>query len=130
MLFRSRYRTDGGDINAALRLVHSLACTGDFDESLPIRRALVDRGVPGAVDELAATLVELGRSREAYRLARFGVDADGCIENSPVHPLSWPCRTMIQRSTHPRHAYRSLRLCTGETRNLRRLRAREPGPWR
>lgn len=95
---RRRYRADSGDINAALGLVHSLACTGDFDESLPIRRALVDRGVPEAGDELTATLVELGRRQEAYRLARFGLSADGCIENSPVQPLSGPCRTMIQRT--------------------------------
>jgi hypothetical protein len=88
-------RADRGDINAALSLANSLACTGDFDETLPILHTLVDRGIPESGDQLTATFVELGRSQEAYRLARFGLTADGRIENLPARPLFRPCGQQI-----------------------------------
>ena len=85
---RRRYRTDSSDINSAYRLVNLLACTGDFAEMRPILHALVDRGDIFAHDQLVANLVELGRSKEALNLARFGLSADGHIESrrSQVQP--------------------------------------------
>jgi hypothetical protein len=45
---------------------------------------MVDSGSPTADDQLMAALVELGRSKEAFRLARFGLTADGDIESRPA----------------------------------------------
>ena len=87
-----------------MSLANSLACTGDFDETLPILHTLVDRGIPESGDQQTATFVELDRSQEAYRLARFGLTADGRIENLPARPLFRPCGQQI---THLRRDLRS-----------------------
>lgn len=81
---RRRYRADSSDANVAYRLVDLLACTGDFGQMLPILYALVNSGDPYAHGRLFAALVELGRSREALQLARYGLTADGHTESQPV----------------------------------------------
>lgn len=74
--------------STAGRLAWILIDQGNLDEGrammLPILYNLVDRGLPEADTRLIAALVELGRGKEALRLARFGLTADGQIESPPA----------------------------------------------
>jgi hypothetical protein len=81
---RHAYQADSSDLNSAARLVHFLACTGRFTEMLPILHALVDRGETWAEPNLIATLAEMGRWKDSFNLARFGLTADGSIETRPA----------------------------------------------
>lgn len=81
---RHAYRADSSDLNSAARLAQFLACTSRFAEMLPVLRALVDRGQPWAEPNLIATLAELGRWKDSFDLARFGLTADGRIETQPA----------------------------------------------
>jgi hypothetical protein len=77
-------RTKNGDVNAAFKLVNILAVKGQFEKTIPTLHMLVDSGLPQADSALIATVVELGRSVDALRLARFGLTADGHIESHPA----------------------------------------------
>lgn len=79
-----RDRARNGDVNASIRLVDLLAVHGNFDEALPILRTLVAGGVPFADTRLIAALVEVDRAKEAFRLARFGLTAEGDVDTAPV----------------------------------------------
>jgi len=70
-----RARADTGDRYAALRLADLLAERGDLDGL----RARVDTGDRHAASRLVRLLIKQGRSEEAERLRRFGLNPDGSI---------------------------------------------------
>ena len=70
-----RVRADAGDGTAADLLTGMLAARGDLDGL----RAQVDAGDRDAADLLTGLLIKQGRSEEAERLRRFGLNPDGSI---------------------------------------------------
>ena len=68
---------------AALQLADLLVDRGDLEEATQILRAQTDAGDAAAASRLAKLLVDLltkqGRSEEAERLRRFGLNPDGSI---------------------------------------------------
>ena len=79
-----RQRVEDDDINAVIRLTDLLAAKGEIDQALPALYDMVNRGLPSCDTRLIAALVELGSSKEAHRLARFGLTADGHITAQPA----------------------------------------------
>ena len=67
--------SDGWVGVAALELAERLFQRGDLDEL----RARADAGDRGAVSRLPDLLIKQGRSEEAERLHRFGLNPDGSI---------------------------------------------------
>lgn len=79
-----RQRVENDDVNGVWRLVDLLAAKGDIDHALPAIYDMVDWGLLDGDTRLIAALVELGRSRDAQRLARFGLTADRYIASPPA----------------------------------------------
>ena len=77
-----RARADAGDWSAARRLADLLAERGDLDGTAQILRARAERGDLDAALRLAALLNKQGRSEEAERLRRFGLNPDGSIADA------------------------------------------------
>ena len=73
-----RARADAGDGNAARRLANVLAWRGDLDGL----RARIDAGDRDAGRKLPGLLIKRGRSEEAERLRRFGLNPDGSIASA------------------------------------------------
>jgi TIR domain len=73
-----RVRADAGDRYAARRLARLLADHGDLDQAEQILRARADAG-DGDAARLAELLAQRGRSEEAERLRRFGLNPDGSV---------------------------------------------------
>ena len=69
---------DAGDENAARRLADVLAWRGDLDGL----RARIDAGDQAAARKLPGLLIKQGRSGEAERLRRFGLNPDGSIASA------------------------------------------------
>ena len=78
-----RARADAGDEDAAVRLAGLLADRGDLDGAEQILRAQANAGdediAEQRADLLADLLIKQGRSEEAERLRRFGLNPDGSI---------------------------------------------------
>ena len=73
-----RARADAGDADAARRLAGLLSERGDLDGAIQILRARADAGDADA-GRLAELLTQQGRSQEAERLRRFGLNLDGSV---------------------------------------------------
>ena len=73
-----RTRADAGDRDAAFRLARLLAHRTYLDEAEQVARAHAVAGNANAA-EIADLLIRQGRSEEAERLRRFGLNPDGSI---------------------------------------------------
>jgi hypothetical protein len=73
-----RTRADAGDQHAAWQLVDLLEKRGDLD-GLRARADAGDQHAERLPDLLADLLMKTGRSEEAERLRRFGLNPDGSI---------------------------------------------------
>jgi hypothetical protein len=83
ILSELRQGVENDDHNVTWRLVDLLAARGEVDQALPTLYDMVNWGIPSGDTRLIAALVELGRSKEAHQLARFGLTADGHIASLP-----------------------------------------------
>ena len=77
-----RARADAGEWAAARNLAEQLAARGDLDQAEQIWRTRADAGDGHAAGErLGDVLIRQGKSAEAERLRRFGLNPDGSTAN-------------------------------------------------
>ncbi|ONH25519.1 effector-associated domain EAD1-containing protein [Pseudofrankia asymbiotica] len=87
-------RAEGGDLDelqdlaeedeaAACELARLLAGRGEYGRAERILHAVANAGFRFAGDELASLLTRRGRTRDAERLRRFGLNPDGSIASGP-----------------------------------------------
>jgi hypothetical protein len=108
-----RHAADVGDEHAALQLAGLLAERGDLAEL----RARAGAGDGNAAGQLADVLVKQGRSGEAERLRRFGLNPDGSIACALTHSAERPASAQS-----PRTAGDPARIRGGAARSAERRR--------
>ncbi|GGQ35739.1 thioredoxin-like negative regulator of GroEL [Actinomadura coerulea] len=82
-----RDRADAGDARAAKWLADLLVEHGDVEQALTVLRPLVDAADEDAATRMVSALHRSGRHREAERLWRLGLTAEGDIEHESAPNL-------------------------------------------